>query len=368
LNRFDRVFLLHRYLSNRRTGISFGALQDEFEWSRSTLRRTLMYLRDTLNAPLIHDPERGGYYYDKTGVHELPGIWFTAEELAALLILDNVLEQQPLGQLAEALKPFRAKLERQLQASGINPPDWSSRLRLLRMAGRPTGTQFPTVANALISRCRLSIDYHARHNDRMSARIVSPQRLTLYRENWYLDAWCHQRDDLRTFSIDRIIAAEALDQPAQECPSAQLNTILATSYGIFSGQPNAIAILRFSAHIARWVAAETWHPEQKDEHLEDGSLTRSLPYHHSEELLLDILRHGSDVEVLAPEALRAGVAARLRAALSRYEIDSRRMMKSSANPVDLKKNTPGEKAGPAREPGAVYPAHEGSPIRRRAKP
>ncbi|MBI2382489.1 MAG: WYL domain-containing protein [Gammaproteobacteria bacterium] len=324
MDQFDRVFRLHRLLSaHRATGVSFDALLDELrehehKSTKSTLKRALRFMRDRLQAPLIHDRERGGYRYEGDGAFELPGLWFTAQELAALLVLETVAEQQPLGLLSEALKPCRARVERLLQKSGIGVPDWRSRLRLLRMAARSPGSQFAVVAEALAGRRQLRIDYHARSDDRMTPRTVSPQRLTLYRDNWYLDAWCHTRQDLRTFALDRIIATQALDEPAQDVPAEQLHQTLATSYGIFSGQPTATAALRFSAHAARWVAAETWHPQQQDTHDDDGRLTRRLPYHRSEELVMDILRHGPEVEVLAPAGLRKAVIQRLRQALSVY--------------------------------------------------
>jgi predicted DNA-binding transcriptional regulator YafY len=327
MDQFDRVFLLHRLLASRRATVV--SVDDMLELLRehspkskgthlSSLKRALRHLRDRFDAPLRHDRERGGYYYDTDGSYELPGLWFTADELSALLVLEDVLAQQPLGLLAEALNPARAKLEQLLQRSRIGMPQWRKRLRLLRMAARPAGSQFTAVASALAAHRRLRIDYHARHDDRMAPRVVSPQRLTLYRDNWYLDAWCHLRDDLRTFSLDRIIAAETLDEVAQAVPAEELDAVLSTSYGIFSGQPSATAELRFSSRTARWVAAEIWHPEQQDTHEPDGKLVRKLPYHQNEELLMDILRHGAEVEVLAPAGLRQDVVAHLTAALDRY--------------------------------------------------
>ena len=51
------------------------------------------------------------------------------------------------------------------------------------------------VAGALMRR-RLAIAYHGRERDATTVRKVSPQRLTHYRDNWYLDAWCHSRRGL----------------------------------------------------------------------------------------------------------------------------------------------------------------------------
>ena len=55
---------------------------------------------------------------------------------------------------------------------------------------------------ALVQRKRLKIRYHGRGRDEESERVVSPQRLTQHRNSWYLDAWCHLRDGLRSFALD----------------------------------------------------------------------------------------------------------------------------------------------------------------------
>lgn len=317
MNQFDRVFLLHRELKGRRTGIAFDDLLLKLDLKRTTLRRTLDFLRDALNAPLIHDRQRGGYLYSDER-YELPGLWFSAGELSALLLLDEVIAQHPLGLLSSALRTVRPRIESLLQQSGAGVPAWRSRLRLLRIAARTAGDQFDLVAEAVARRRQLRIDYHARSDDRMQPRIVSPQRLTLYRDNWYLDAWCHRREALRIFALDRIVATEKLESPAIDVEEERLQRVLATSYGIFAGEPDAVAVLRFSPHASRWVAAETWHPQQQDQRDEQDRLIRRLPYHRAEELLMDLSRHGPEVEVLAPESLRHALIARLVQTLQQY--------------------------------------------------
>ena len=139
-----------------------------------------------------------------------------------------------------------------------------------------------------------------------------------YRDNWYLDAWCHLRQDLRSFAVDAIRSADLLDTPAEEVAESELDRVLAAGYGIFSGEQTEWARLRFLPEQARWVMEEQWHPQQRTELLADGSLLLELPYAQPTELVMDILRHGSGVEVIAPPALRALVRERLTLALNQY--------------------------------------------------
>ena len=152
----------------------------------------------------------------------------------------------------------------------------------------------------------------------MTERIVSPQRLAHYRDNWYLDAWDHARDALRSFALDRIRDPQPLEEPALDREAAELDAHLASSYGIFSGAPKAWATIRFSSHAARWVADEHWHSQQQGERLPDGRYDLRVPYSNSRELLMDVLKYGPDAEVVAPVSLREEMKILLQLALGAY--------------------------------------------------
>jgi len=162
------------------------------------------------------------------------------------------------------------------------------------------------------------IRYHARGKDETTEREVSPQRLIHYRDNWYLDAWCHLRDELRSFSLDAIEKAEILERRAKDVADARLDEVLGSGYGIFSGDHVTWATLRFTPERARWVAAERWHSRQEGKVLKDGTYELKVPYSDDRELIMDILKYGADCEVIGPKALRDKAAAELARAAARY--------------------------------------------------
>lgn len=313
---FEHVYRLHRLLKSRRYPVPFERIQEELECSRATTTRVLAYLRDVLGAPLETSREPRGYRYTDEA-YELPGFWFSPEELQSLLTLQQLLASFQPGLLDDALNPLRNRLDQILASQGLQSGN-AERIRLLRAAARAPGKHFSTLASAVLQRQRLRIQYEARGTGQVSEREVSPQRLTHYRDNWYLDAWCHKSDGLRTFAVDCVRSAEALESVAQDIDPDRLGRELGGSYGIFSGEPTATAVLRFTPERARWVAAETWHPQQQGSWLDDGSYELCVPYHRDEELILDILRYGPDVEVVGPEGLRATVASRLKTASDLY--------------------------------------------------
>jgi predicted DNA-binding transcriptional regulator YafY len=143
--------------------------------------------------------------------------------------------------------------------------------------------------------------------------------MVYYRSNWYLDAWCHLRRGLRSFSLDRLHLVEVRDEPAKDISDAALDKHYASAYGIFAGKCKYKAVLHFSPDAARRVVDEQWHPEQEGKVLKDGGYELKAPYGDDRELIMDILKYGADVRVVGPKRLKEAVAARLGAAARQYE-------------------------------------------------
>ncbi|MFO1288835.1 MAG: WYL domain-containing protein, partial [Rubrivivax sp.] len=187
------------------------------------------------------------------------------------------------------------------------------------LAARPMNLpHFQAIGTALLRRQRAVLRYRSRGRDEESEREVSPQRLIHYRDNWYLDAWCHLRGALRSFSVDAVTAVQVLERRSLDVPERELDEALGAGYGIFGGREVQWATLRFSRERARWVAAERWHPEQHGRWDAEGRWMLSVPYSDPRELVMDILRHVPEVEVIGPEDLQAEVARRLRAGLQAH--------------------------------------------------
>jgi len=322
MDRFERISTLHRIFKAARYPVSLTRLMEETGRSRATVYRDIAFLRDALGAPIESDGENAAFHYASGEAErfELPGLWLSSEELQALLALNELVGRTGPGILAGALAPFRSRIDRLLsdQSDGKSFP--IERIRVIGYGTRRVDeATFRHVASAVLGRKRLKFDYRARSTNAATQRIVSPQRLTHYRDNWYLDAWDHSRDALRSFALDRIARAELLDAAAEDRGDTELNQHLASSYGIFSGAPKAWAIVRFSPHAARWVADEHWHSQQQGAWLPDGRFELKLPYSNSRELLMDILKYGPDAEIVAPVSLREEMKIMLQLALGAYQ-------------------------------------------------
>jgi len=323
MDRFDRIFELNRILQAARQPVSRRRLEEELECSRATVKRIIDDMRLYLNAPIVYDRDLNGYRYDQSegAMYELPGLWFNASELHALLTVQQLLSDVQPGLLEPVLKPLQQRIDSLLEVQRAGSEGLQGRIRVLQVAARESGDAFQTVAGALAQRRRLRIRYYSRWREGRDERDVSPQRLIHYRDNWYLDGWCHLRDGLRTFSIDAMEQASELDQRALDVAAAELDDHFASSYGIFSGTPQHEAVLLFNAARARYVAKERWHRDQRGRALDEGRFELRVPYSNPAELIMDILKYGPDVEVVAPPELRGAVAERLTQAAGLYGAD-----------------------------------------------
>jgi len=322
MDRYERILSLHRILKNARYPVPLARLMDELECSRATVYRDIAFLRDALGAPLDSEGDQAAFHYaaDEAGRFELPGLWLSSEELQALLALNELVGRTGPGILSSALAPLRSRIDRLLsdQTDGKTFP--MERIRVISSGTRRVDERtFRHVASAVLGRRQLRFDYRARSTNEGTQRTVSPQRLTHYRDNWYLDAWDPAREGLRSFALDRIARADVLDAAAQDRDNDELNRHLASSYGIFSGAPKAWATLRFSPHAARWVADEHWHSQQQGQWLKDGRYELKVPYSNSRELLMDVLKYGPDAEVVAPVSLREEMRIMLQLAIGAYQ-------------------------------------------------
>ncbi len=322
MDRTERFYKITQLLGARDV-VSREALLDELGVSLATFKRDLEYMRERLHAPIIWDRERRGYRLRKQSPHgarfQLPGIWFNSTEAHALLTMQYLLAHIEPGVLAPHIESLKARIEALLDQGDHRVEELRKRIYILSQNARAVVPRcFAIITTGLLSRKRLRIHHYNRERDEQHEREVSPQRLVHYRDNWYLDAWCHWRDALRTFALDAVRKAELLDKEAHAVSELLLDTQLGSTYGIFSGQSTEIARLRFSKTRSRWVANEQWHPEQHGVLDSEGRYVLEIPYADERELVMDILKHGADIEVLAPETLRQRVASMLSTALARY--------------------------------------------------
>lgn len=323
MEQIERVIRLHNLLSQARYPIARKLLEEKLSCSQKTVRRDIDFLRDRLGAPLEYDKENNGWFYrpNEAALYELPGLWLNEQEIHALLTIKQLLTSFDPDLLQEEMAPFEKRIRTILEKTTdlSSNEDIGQYIQLLSSAKRKQQYKhYQAIASATISKKQIYITYYGRGKNKRSKRTLSPQQLVHYKDNWYLSAWCHEKEAMRIFSLDKIETLKLLTEPSKKLVKNSIQDFISSSFGIFSGTANEHAILEFNEESSRWVADEIWHPEQQGEWLDNECYQLTIPYSNMIELAGEILRHGEDIIVKSPDTLKNYIKKRLTLALKNY--------------------------------------------------
>ena len=324
MDRTERFVKINQLLQTRKS-TPIDILIETLSVSRATIKRDICYMRDRLFAPIVWDRHLRGYRFENADPdfpqYTLPGVWFNSSEAHALLTMEFMLRRIQPGLLDPHIHHLRKKIHGILEHSSEHSlKELKRRIRIIH-GGAPNvdSHTFRTVSAAVLSRLQLHVHYRNRRTDEITPRVLSPQRLVYYNDVWYLDSWCHLRNNLRTFRLDNLSNVELTTQKAKDLEDSQLNSVLASGFGIFSGEKTKLAVLRFSKNISSWVEREHWHSNQKVDYDDQGRLIMILPYSVDSELVRQILKYGPELEVLKPTKLRRKIKSMLSTTNQIYE-------------------------------------------------
>jgi len=315
--KLESINQLYSLLKNARYPLAKKYFLQRMECSEASFERHIAELRNTYSLNIEYQREYNGYVlkHDPNNEIELPNHLFTTKEVNAILLIEQIindLDPSFLKQDTQAVKQHLTKIKQ----SFIGQKKLEShRIRMINIGKRKSETQFLSqVTQAVLQQKQISLQYEARSTlnqikrpERVN-RKLSPQRLTHYRDNWYLDAWCHHRNALRTFAVERIKTLKTHQTNSKKIAAKTLDKHYTPSFGIFGGVAEHSAILKFTPQRSQWVSEEIWHHNQKGTWLKDGSFQLEIPYGNDLELIGDILKYGDQVEVISPPELRQKIA------------------------------------------------------------
>jgi predicted DNA-binding transcriptional regulator YafY len=292
-------------------------LAEKFELSVKSAQRTIDHFRDRLQAPFEYEPSKKGYYYtDPT--FQLPIIRISEDELLALLISRKLITEASAGSLADELGSVSQRLSSLLAANlpGKARPEDAFSFRWKTISPTEPLT-FKVVTSALLQGKLLTFSYNSPSASTCTVRSVEPHHMVNYMGNWHLIAFCQLRNDWRDFVVGRMTRCNAEGTAFKIRDKEEWLPFLQNTFGIFQNRESFDVVLRFTPERSRWISGEVWHDEQVDQS-QDGSLIRTIPASHEAEIMMEILKHGSHVEVLKPEWLRNKVVDEIKLAVNIY--------------------------------------------------
>lgn len=295
-------------------------LGEHFEIAPKTAQRSIDHFRDRLHAPLEYDKSNKGYYYtDPT--FQLPVIRISEAELLALLISKKLITEASAGSLADELGNVSTRLGSLLSANlpGRAGPEDAFSFRWKNISPTDPLT-FKIVTSSLLQGKLLTFCYYSPTACSSTIRTVEPHHMVNYMGNWHLIAYCHLRGDWRDFVLGRMSLCNIDGAVFQIRSKEEWQPFLQNTFGIFQNHNSFNVVLRFTPDRSRWIKGEMWHEAQSEIVQDDGSLVRTIPASHEAEIMMEILKHGSHVEVLEPEWLRDKVIKEITDAVKKYHV------------------------------------------------
>ena len=278
-------------------------LAREWEVTPRTIRRDIDYLRYQLDAPVAYSALKRGYYYTEEQ-YQLPAIQIRERDLFALYLAEKLLAQYQGTPIFDSLQSVFAKIEDSL-------PDTialcsSSEQALFTVIPPSTTVILPEVLElvfaALRSATRLTILYRS-PGSAPGKRDIDPYHGIRYEGDWYVLAYCHLRRAIRTFSLARILSAQATTIGFTRPEHLDFQALFASHFGIHWGRGAIVVRICFTPSAAAFIRERQWHPSQTIEEQQDGGLILTLTVNHLLELKRWILSWGSSARVLSPAPL-----------------------------------------------------------------
>ncbi len=318
-DRLARFYRVVQFLAAHPEGARVDAIAAFVRTSRRTVYRDLLALEGEIDVPVWNDQGTWGLAADA----QLPALRLSLPEAMALFLSVRLMaryadEYDPdlaaaFQKLAGVLPPvLAAHTARTLDVLARRRPDeaFARHVRLLARAWAESRVVALTYDAATYQPER------GLREARVQPYLIEPSPSA---HGLYLIGFDEARGATRTFKIERIREASLTPDRFEPPPPGQVEDALSRAWEIIADQDEVEVVLRFSPVVARRVAEATWHPTQRCEPEEDGSMLWRAVVAGTLEIRTWILGWGADVEVLAPQALRDEVAGIVRAAAAVYE-------------------------------------------------
>lgn len=271
-----------------------------------TIRSDLDFLRDRYFAPLEYRRDKGWYYTDSDW--RLPSISLSQGELFALTLGARMLSSYAGSAYVSELRSAITRLSERLPDKTLVDLQQIADERIIFRSGAETLNFNPEIWEQLVSATSKSqqvwISYYAATTDSKTERIVEPYFLDIYRgTNPYLVAFCHLRNSLREFRLDRIQQLRVLETTFKRDPDFVFRKYIENKFQYESGDRIHDIEIWFNAVTAPFIRERRWHKSQEIIEQDDGSLILHLKVSGLNDLKRWVLGYGKGAVVKSPSEL-----------------------------------------------------------------
>jgi len=284
------------------------SLARETEVSPKTILRDIEFMRDRLNLPVAFAASRNGYRYTAE-VSGFPTMQITEGEIFALVVAEKALQQYRGTSFEKPLLSAIKKMEQALPDTiSLNLADVERAISFRTRAEPILNLEiFDTLAKAVARRQQLELHYRKPGQAAAETRLVDAYHLANINGEWYLFAYDHARQDLRTFVPARIQSARSTGKIFEHPQKFSLENRLRDSFGVHAGAGEFAVVIRFAPRAADYIREKIWHPSQTLRDLKDGGAEIKMKLSSLAEVERWVLSWGGEAKVMKPLELAESV-------------------------------------------------------------
>ncbi len=313
----SRLLFIDRKVSEGRYP-NCTSLAEEWEVSSKTIQRDLEYMRYQLDAPIEYSAKHRGYFYTEENF-KLPALSMKESDLFGMYLSEKLLIQYEGTPIYESLCSVFKKIEQSLPDKiSMDPANDQEKFTVLPPFST---TVIPTVWKVLIDCLRSSQQVEIQYKTPGKTpllRTIDPYHGVRFEGDWYIVGHCSLRDEIRTFSMSRILTAKKTGEVFQIPIDFNFQKFSGSHFGVHWSDTEINVKIRFSVRVADYAKERIWHPSQKIIECDDGSVILSLTVNHLLELKRWILSWGEDAQVLEPDSFVQDIVSTLKRSTEHY--------------------------------------------------
>lgn len=185
----------------------------------------------------------------------------------------------------------------------------------------PSGHMFLTeVMEAMTENLEIVMEYHKYTSAESESLTIWPYAVKEFAKRWYIIAYCKEREGLRVYGLDRVKRMEVTGRQFRMKAGFDVDELFATSFGIYlPGGKGQTITFRCSEREAKFLRDLPLHSSQDEVRTDGDNVIFSIFVCPDKNLIMEICKHGSRIEILSPAEVRDAVKEELVKALAQYE-------------------------------------------------
>lgn len=276
-------------------------LASEYEVCKDTIVRDLRHMRDMLDLPLEYDEKRHGWYFTELS-YSMEHFQLSESDLFAICIAERALAQFEGSPVYQNLQNVFQKITESLPPKATTVmPELSSDITMRSFPVTvATGEAWKKMFKALREKHTVRIQYQKPADKTPAWREIDPYHAVNYQGSWYVLGYCHSKGEARVFHLSRIKQAEETMKEFTVPDDFNPEKLLSNSFDMYVGRETKMVRVIFSSVAAPYIKERHWHPTQKLEEMEDGSLIFSAAVSNLTGIIPWIFSWGPNALILEP--------------------------------------------------------------------